>query len=327
MKPLALVAALAFAASAQDSAPTFRATTDLVLLDVTAVHRKTGNPAPSLERAQLRVSEDGVPQDIAFFSRDELPLSVVLLFDLTESVQPVLKRLAGGAKSALLHLKPEDEVAVMNYAAAAKIVDSFTTDRTRTVVAIERAAAEKSDEAAFFNEAVYQAATLLASSANPASRRVIIWLTDNIPNVPSDRMRAEHGRSITGPLHTEIEAVRAAHEAGVSIAPILLASHLAPLYRLMAIAESSGKTKFPPGDAHTYAEVTGGESMPLKGKAVDARLADLIDALRSRYTIGYRPAAEKPAGTFCRVKIELDPKGPLRPKEWLVRAREGYYRK
>src|ERR1051325_3162054 len=118
--PAVALALLAAACGfAQDSPPLFRATSELVLLDVQVVHKKTRTSAPLVDREQLRVFEDGAPQEIAFFSRDQLPLSVVLLFDLTDSVRPVLKRLAAGARTALDHFKPEDEVAVMVYAASA----------------------------------------------------------------------------------------------------------------------------------------------------------------------------------------------------------------
>jgi hypothetical protein len=56
-------------------------------------------------------------------------------------------------------------------------------------------------------------------------------------------------------------------------------------------------------------------------------LAEVIDNLRTLYTIGYHPSIEKPAGAFCRVKVALAPDAPLRPKEWQTLAREGYYRK
>ena len=85
--------------------------------------------------------------------------------------------------------------------------------------------------------------------------------------------------------------------------------------------------KNPAGDAHKYAEVTGGVSPGLRGKNVEARLAEAIDDLRSRYTIGYRPLDAKSAGTFCRVRVALAPGAPLRPQEWRVLVREGYYRK
>ena len=198
---------------AQEATPVFRATSELVLLDVQVLHTKSRAPAPVLRASDFLVSEEGVRQEILHFSRDEFPLSVVLLFDLTDSVHGVLKRLAEGAKTALEHFKTTDEVAVMAYSGHTSLLDGFTRDRTRTMSAIERAAAMTSDEPAHFNEAVYQAAIELGNAGSPANRRVVIWLTDNLPNVP---YRKEY------PAHTEVEAFRALHEESVVVAPILL---------------------------------------------------------------------------------------------------------
>ncbi len=167
----------------------------------------------------------------------------------------------------------------MVYSGHASLVDRFTTDRSRTVHAIEKAAAMTSDEPAHFNQVVYQAATALQRSGSPANRRVIIWLTDNLPNVP---FRKEY------PAHTECEAFRALHEAGVVVAPILLKS---PLWQ------------------------------------PEERLPQLIDELRARYTIAYRPSDPQPAGTFRQIRVELLPSCTLRPKEWTALAQQGYYRK
>jgi hypothetical protein len=57
---------------------------------------KTGVLADSLKATDLRVCEEGVPQQVTQFSRDEFPLPVVILFDLTESVRGVLKRRGDG---------------------------------------------------------------------------------------------------------------------------------------------------------------------------------------------------------------------------------------
>jgi hypothetical protein len=91
--------------------------------------------------------------------------------------------------------------------------------------------------------------------------------------------------------------------------------------------EGPYKKSFPPGDARKYAELTGGQAVGLRGKRPEERLAQLIDELRARYTIGYRPSDPQPAGTFRKIRVELVPSGTLRPKEWIVVARQGYYRK
>lgn len=322
-------------AVAQDDAPVFRATSELVLLDVQVIHAKTNTAAGDLRAEDFELSEDGAPQKITFFGSDQLPLSVVLLFDLTESVRGVLHRLAAGARSALDRLKPEDEVAVMVYAAGAQTVDGFTRDHARTAAGIAKAAAMKSEDAAFFNEAVYQAAAELQRSANPSSRRVILWLTDNLPNFPTKDNLRLHDKGLDGATpHAEEEAMRTLHESGTVVMPLLLKDYFyfwgARIFEHEEIDfahENPGRRNYSPGDAHKYAELTGGFAMEMRGKKVEDRLAEAIDNLRGRYTIGYRPAEDKAAGTFCRVKVTLAPEAPLRPREWKVLARAGYYRR
>jgi len=207
----------------------------------------------------------------------------------------------------------------MVYSGHAHLVDGFTTDRARTGHAIEKAASMTSDEPAYFNEAVYQAAVELRQAGSPVNRRVVIWLTDNLPNVPYNKKYA---------AHTEVEALRALHEEAVVVAPILLRSALwVVLGPMVRAAEAPQEKSFPPGDARRYAEWTGGQAVGLRGKQPEERLAQLIDELRARYTIGYRPSDPQPAGTFRKVHVELAPSRTLRRKEWTVLARQGYYRK
>src|SRR5258708_32112311 len=132
--------------------PVIRVTVDLVVVDAQVVHKKTGRPIGALKREDFELSEDGIRQEIVAFSQDRLPLSIVFLFDLTESVRPVLKPLASGALAALEHLKPEDETAVVGYAASAQLLQDLTTDRALTLAAIENATDIDSKQTAFFHE-------------------------------------------------------------------------------------------------------------------------------------------------------------------------------
>ena len=329
MKPILCLCLLAFAAWGQDDGAVFRTTSELVLLDVQVLHAKTKTSTGELEAKDFEVFENGVRQEISVFGRERFPLSIVLLFDLSPSVRGVLRSLADSAQIALQHLRPEDEVAVMVYSASAQLVDGFTTDRPSTVSAIGRAAAMKSGEAAFFNEAVFQATRQFDQSRTPDSRRVILWLTDNFPDAPSAFMRSHYGKSLKGvPPHTEAEAIRGLHESGAVVTALLLKDPLAMTWaEALYLAEGPARLKYPSGNAHRYAEITGGVSPGLRGKNVEERLAEAIDGLRSRYTIGYRPKDAKPAGTFCPIQVALAPGAPIQQKEWKVLVRQGYYRK
>src|SRR5712671_2010883 len=222
--PLLLILSLGWAQTPAEPGHVIRVTVDLVVVDAQVVQKKTGRPIGVLKREDFELLEEGVKQEIVSFSQDQLPLSIVFLFDLTESVRPVLKPLATGALAALQHLKPEDETAVMVYAASAKLLQDFTTDRELTVAAIEKASKMDSNEAAFFNEGVFQAAALAGKSKNPASRRVIIWLTDNVPNVPSENVKR---------LHTEIDALRELLETGTVVSSLLERSAMSNTFTVL----------------------------------------------------------------------------------------------
>src|SRR5579862_928274 len=134
--------------------PVYRVDVRMVVVDAQVLSKKTRHAARELKQNDFEIYEDNARQEITSFSQDTLPLSIVLLFDLTDSVRPVLKSLAEGATEALQHLKPEDEVAVMVYAASTQVLQEATTDRALAVAAIEKASRMKSDEAAFFNEGI-----------------------------------------------------------------------------------------------------------------------------------------------------------------------------
>jgi VWFA-related protein len=289
----------------------------LVQTDVQVLQRKTGRAMDDLDVGDFHLYEDGVEQKIVELSRDQLPLSVVLLFDLTESVQPVLKTLGAGALAALRHLKPEDEVAVMVYAASAHVVQDFTTDREKTVAAIETASTMQSGEEAYFNEAIFQASAHLSGSKNSKSRRSIIWLTDNVPNTPNDK------------VHSEKDAIQEVFETGTVVSALVERSAFSDV----ATAAYSRNPFFalsrmhhPPGDVNTFAASSGGAVMSAGKNDISGKLAQLIDEIRTRYTLGYYPSTKRAKGTFCTINVEVSPEVRKREGALVVRVRKGYYR-
>jgi hypothetical protein len=82
----------------------------------------------------------------------------------------------------------------------------------------------------------------------------------------------------------------------------------------------------PPGDVFKYADRTGGQVMKSERKQVSSKLAELIDQIRTRYSLGYRPSFKKPPGTFCKIRVAMNPEVEKREGRLLVRAKQGYYR-
>jgi len=306
----------------------FRLDVRVVQVDTQVLDKKTRHVTPSLKQEDFLIFEDGVPQKISSFSQDKLPLSVVILFDLTDSVRPVLKSLAEGALEALQHLKPEDEVTVMVYAAATQVLQEATTDRALAAAAIEKAGHMESDEAAYFNEGIFQAAGQLSRSQNPSSRRVIIWLTDDVPNIPSEtELPPYRRRSLKGAMpHSQKEALQELLRTGTVVCSLVKQSDESVAGEQRLMAHPAERMLHPPGEVYKYAAATGGQVIEYKKKELKDKLAALIDDLRMRYSLAYHPSEQKPKGKYCTITVKLAPETKKSIGDVVVEAREGYYR-
>jgi VWFA-related protein len=300
----------------------------VVQVDAQVLNKKTRQATRELKKEDFELYEDNVRQQVSSFSQDTLPLSLVLLFDLTDSVRPVLKSLAEGALEALQHLKPEDEVTVMAYAASAQVLQEATTDRALAVAAIEQASRMESGEAAFFNEGIFQAAEQLTKTKNPSSRRVIIWLTDDVPNIPSeDSVPLRYRKSLNGAMpHSQAEAVRHLLRTSTVVCSLVKQSDLSVSGESGLMSKPAERMLHPPGEVYKYAAVTGGQVIEFKKKELKEKLALLIDDLRLRYSLGYHPSGLKPKGKYCAIKVKLAPEAKKSVGNVVVEARQGYYR-
>lgn len=318
--------------SGQGATTVIRVSSELVVLDVLAENKKTGTPIVNLDAKDFVVSEDGEPQRISYFSRDQLPLSVVFLFDLTETVQPILKPLAEGAFEILGHLKPQDQVAIMVFSSHTELLQDFTTDRRLAAVAVSTAAKMSSGDGTFIHEDMYEAVEQALKSTPPETRRVLVWLTDGTANLENSFTQKTIGKEAPARLHTKEESTTKLMQSGVVVAALIdrsaatdafiAAADISPLVFFMG-----GRT----GDINRYADMTGGPVLKTSKKEVAARLAELIDELRARYTLGYVPVGSKASGTFCKLRVTLANDAyrrhrELRKSEATVRSRNGYYR-
>src|ERR1044071_4625307 len=67
---------------------TLKLSADLVVVDCLPTQKKTGRIVGGLKRDDLTIYEDGVRQKIQYFSKDKLPVSIVLLVDRAGCVNP-----------------------------------------------------------------------------------------------------------------------------------------------------------------------------------------------------------------------------------------------
>jgi hypothetical protein len=159
---------------------------------------------------------------------------------------------------------------------------------------------------------------------------VIIWLTDNVPDFPSDEIRRRYGRSLKhNELHTEKQALDALFRAGPMVCALVDRSILSDNETMSRNAHWADymlqRGQYPPGDVFRYAEQTGGEVAESSAKRMPQKLAAMIDSIRARYTLGYHPAPLTAAG-FREIRLRLAPDTERRVGKVSVVAKKGYWR-
>ncbi|MGH9832442.1 MAG: VWA domain-containing protein [Blastocatellia bacterium] len=292
---------------------TIKIKTDLVVLDAQVTDKKTRQIIRGLALQDFELFEDDAKQQIEHFSQDKLPLSVVLLLDISPSVHPVIEEIHKGALHALQNLKPEDEVALMVFAGVTELIQDFTKDRQLILDKIGLAL-QKDGHGTRLHDAIGRAARQFKQATIGASRRVVIVITDNQGSM--QRKQDEI---------SEAEVKDAVIESGAAVCGVIVRSLVNVLDGIMfqhpAMQEHFKRTTVNP-----YAELTGGEMTAASKETVNTRLAEMIDRLRNRYSLGYSPTNQDFNGKFRRVRLSLTPEAKKRlGSEVVINTKQGYY--
>src|ERR1700675_3144559 len=165
-----------FPAQAQEQPQgVIRVGVNLVLLDAT-VKTKAGQIMADLKKEDFEVREDGAVQKLEVFSRDELPVNVALVLDLSDSIGPFLGPLRDAATVALAALKPDDEVALFTFSTEAEMRLALTKDKNKIADQINTFDARGATN---INDGIFVAAEYLLKTP-PTARRVIILISDDV---------------------------------------------------------------------------------------------------------------------------------------------------
>jgi Ca-activated chloride channel homolog len=293
--------ATASAVSSQKSPFRLRADVDLVLVEAT-VRDQHGGIVDDLTQQNFHIYEDGVEQTISTFSRDELPLAVALVLDCSGSMDPILRQLSHVAVETLSPLKPNDEVALFDFAARADLRVGLTRDRQRIA---ERIATIRAAGGTVIPDALFEAAGYLASAA-PERRHAIILVSDN-------------DNTLKG-YADESDVIRQALEAQVVIYSIRVRpgppSHemgvILPIFRDVSVSR--------------IAQETGGEVISAANiEAIRPAMTTIITRLKRRYTLGYYSTNHRHDGAFREIAVNITENSPNSNRKYTISVRRGYF--
>jgi Ca-activated chloride channel homolog len=280
---------------------TLRSDVNLVLVEAT-VRDQHGAIAKDLTAGQFRVEEDGVEQQIRYFSRDELPLAVALVVDRSGSMHSVLQQLHHVAYDTLSALKPGDEVALFSFAARITLIAGLTTDRR---LVADRLAGIPAAGATVISDALYEAAEYLEQEA-PNRRHAIILVSDN-------------ETSLKG-YTDEKRVIREALEAEASIYSIRVEEGSTPhsLYVILPIFHDFSVAR--------VVRETGGEVIDATSlDSIRPALNSAIARMKQRYTLGYYSNNHRRDQGFREISIRVTPASSQSAEKYTVYARRGYY--
>lgn len=277
-----------------DQIPTFRSDVRLVNVYVTVLDHQ-GAPIAGLTQDKFKLSEDGVPQKIAVFSREsELPLSIVLALDVSQSTKKDLKlELDSARRFAHAIMRPQDALSLYQFSEHVDELTKFTSSLKRIDDGLNRA---RVGSATALYDAVYLGSQALSKRQG---RKVLVVITDG-----GDTMSQVDYQ----------EALRAAQESEAIVYSLII----------VPIASDAGRDL---GGEHALIQMstdTGGKFFYAEGAVqLDKAFERVSEELRTQYLLGYYPVKRVTSSQFRRIKVDVDAdetKGPA-----IARHRTGYY--
>lgn len=279
-----------------DQAP-IRLGTDLVVLDVTVVD-PANKPAMDLVQDNFAVTEDKIPQKIAFFSRDEVPVSLVFAIDTSGSMRPKLDTVITASINLAKETKTGDELAVIEFKDQPELLEEFTNDINDVIDTLKGLVASRQTA---MLDALYLAADY-ASKEGKNRRKAVILVTDGL-----DR----------DSYYKFSEVIDHLRETDTQI---FLIGFTGDLERDSALFHKSEKSKAEQL-LTKLADETGGKAFfPKELAEVHAIAQQISTDLRTQYSIGYYPTNSKKDGTFRTVKVAVN----AGSRRLIARTRNGY---
>ncbi len=278
---------------ASDS-PSYRSDVTLVRAEARVYQAGTGSLIPDLKAADFVLRDGETRREIVYFTHDEEPLDLILLLDVSGTMLEMLPEVAAKAGAALRELHAGDRVAVEIFGKASLITQPFTEDFHAVERGLRELMSPRVGLDTDINSAVLFAARYARSQRRQA-RRAILAITDNM----------QASLTPSGTVDREL------FEAGAVLDGIVLTARV----RLPSFV--SGR-----GGVYRFAEKTGGEV--LEGTHPADKLRDIIQRIRARYSLYFRPV-EAVGAKPHRIHIDLSPQARRRYPKAVVRGRTEYH--
>ena len=268
----------------------FRKEVDEVTLHATVVDDKN-RLVTDLDRNDFTVFEDGQPQKITAFRREDIPVAMGIVIDNSGSMRDKRQAVNAAAINFVKSSNPQDKVFIVNFNEDFFLDQDYTSSIPKLKDALDRIEARG-------GTALYDA--VVASSDHLKKpglleKKVLLVVTDGEDNASRESLE---------------QAIRRLQEENGPT-----------VYTIGLLGEEHSKRAR--RALRQMAEETGGMAFFPEGPSeVDAITQQIAHDIRNQYTIGYKPSKPQSEGGFRTVKVDANAKGY---KKLQVRTRSGYY--
>ncbi len=274
-----------------DEGSTLKINTDLVTLNVRVIDRNN-RPIGDVRQNEFHVLEDGVPQPIEYFTREEVPISYGLAVDTSGSMRSQLQSVIDAGKTIINTNRKGDETFLVRFISSDKIetVQDFTANQDLLIDGLDSFYVEGGQTAVV--DAVYLTAAHVAEykkgDDDDRRRRAMIVITDG-----EDR----------NSFYSPEKLFASLREADVQIYVIGFVNEL---------DREAGLIRKSPRDKavnllNKIASETGGRAFfPQSLSELPGIANEIVRDLRTQYVLAYNPTNKTRDGSFRSIKVAVD---------------------
>jgi VWFA-related protein len=263
-----------------------------------SVTDRTGRAISGLSAGDFSVFENGKERKITEVAPTNAPFNLVLLLDVSGSVEERIDFIRKAARNFLNTVSPQDRIAIISFRDDVQVISDFTTDRTLLSERLNQIAA--GGPTAVYDSIAYVLVEQLKQLRG--ERTAIVILSDGDDN-----------KSFV-PFATLLDSV---YESGALIYPLYIPSGLIPEASVPApnVTLDPLRTRYltlttrADEEGRKLAEVSGGIYYPIRHlDDLQRAYDDVVAQLRMAYTITYLSSAESSAGER-RLRVKANREG------------------
>jgi Ca-activated chloride channel family protein len=274
-----------------DADSVIRINSELVQLHVRVIDRNN-KPIGNVTQGEFHVFEDGVPQPIETFTREEVPISYGLAVDTSASLRSQIQSVIDAGKTIVNSNKPGDKTFLVRFISSDKIQteQDFTDNRDLLIDALDNLYVEGGQTAVI--DAVYLSAEHVAEykegDEGDRRRRALIVITDG-----EDRSS----------FYKQDQLLARLREEDVQIYVIGFVNEL---------DKDAGFIRKSPRDKavtliNKLASETGGRAFCPESVSELPQIAnEIVRDMRTQYVIAYNPTNKTQDGSYRAIKVTVD---------------------